>query len=839
MGVLIAAAMLSSASHSQAQTCMPNSTTAPPPGTSVICSGNILNGDGNNGFGDGTQIGLFITVPSGSLVTGTDNGFALSTSNLINNSGAITGINNNGIDAAGPLTVINSGTIDGQGNAGISLSAGALMLNNSGTVNGALFGLSADDIFLANGPGGRITSGDIAIFANNSVIGINEGQIIGTTFAISVQGTAGQTSVNLTNRGMIFGPDGAIFVPNGDVIVNNYGVISSTTLFGGASAIAAVNGNVTVYNEGTIFGGQRGVSAFNGNLSVVNSGTIAGDQFGLFSQGGVTSLVNTGSVSSSMTFGSVAIAGDDVTVVNRGKIIGDTGIAAFNGVANVVNYGTITAGNNPGQSVGVVGPQVFLANYGTISGDTGVIGGPFGGNVVVNSGTIRGAFSSVDFSLSPGGDTLTLLPGSRLIGSVEMGSFNAPSTVNIHTGKDLAWLITFGACGCGGIVENQSIVNFYGKGPYIVVGNQIATLDATAFGLADKNLMDFTGWVSSLLVGRLGETSGGAGPGATAFAAASNPIVDTANAAFASAMPVNAYAANEKGPGALPNSSYTDRNSGLTFWTRGFAGLRNQAGDDVFLASHSYAYGGAVGVDTMVRPDLRLGLFFGAGYAKFEVDKSSQTVETDYFFGGGYGRFDWNAHFFDFAVTLGHSSNDNTRLVANNMAVDGIDTAKSKYDGWFVSPEIAYGIRMPLASDLVLTPVARVRYLTGHFDGYNESGSAQNLVVNARDVQDLEERLELNLTSYKPLFGGVLKITGTVGGVALQRVGDKTVSTVLLGQNLAFATPGDNASWGGYVGLGFDYRASQSVSLFAGIEGMAMDDKSRTGTVKGGARIAF
>jgi len=236
--------------------------------------------------------------------------------------------------------------------------------------------------------------------------------------------------------------------------------------------------------------------------------------------------------------------------------------------------------------------------------------------------------------------------------------------------------------------------------------------------------------------------------------------------------------------------------------------------------------------------DLRLGAFVGAGASREKVELDVQSIDATYVFGGVYGRFDWRTQYLDFALYGGGINNKSTRGIANNTVASGFESATASYGGWFISPEVTYGYRIPVKSVLV-TPRLRVRYVGGELDGFSETGSMQNLTVGRRAINDLEERAEVELSTVHPLAGGTMKALVNFGAIALERLGNPTINTVLLAQSLSFTTPGERNAVGGVLGTGLEYWPMPNVSVFLAGEGTAMSDRSASFAGKGGARVSF
>lgn len=470
----------------------------------------------------------------------------------------------------------------------------------------------------------------------------------------------------------------------------------------------------------------------------------------------------------------------------------------------------------------------FATNSGTVSGSgsgsTAIFTSAFNGgsSTLTNSGRVLN-FGGTAIHFDGGPDTLILSPGSFIVGAIEL--VGTDDAVRVNAGnQNLTFNTLAGATVSGNV-------------PYIVSGNRIVSVDPTGFAVTDRALMDFTRAVSATLGGRASDAAAGGGAGtsgALGFAAH-----DDSSARFDDAF------AQAMGYAKAPDSAVMFKNptmtapDGTTVWAKGFYGQRSQQADGPVLRNVTNFYGGAIGADRLARPDLRLGGFVGGGAIHTSIDFNSGGGVSDIVFAGVYGRKDLGPAFVDFALLGGHTGNRTTRNVNNNLGPDGLEIATASFGGWFFSPEIAAGYRYDFMPGWTLTPAARLRYLAANYDGFTETGSTANLAAGDRTLQNAEERADLTLTHTMLSDVGRFQAGVTAGVLGQQRAGSGNVNAILLGQALAFATPGKSSVGGGYAGLSLDWRTRSGVSLFAAAEYTAMSDSSNTVTGRAGLRYGF
>jgi hypothetical protein len=786
----------------------------------ATCTGTTVNQAGGApgtsagafGYGTGVENNVTVTVIPDASVTGATAGMFFF-SGTVFNSGTIGGPGGPGIITNGVVTVTNSGTISSPGGDGIFAGAGANIIN-SGTIKGA--GGIAGNNFLNLTNTGSIATVGLAINFSGAATVINSGTITSTGGRGIFQNSF-TSNLTVTNSGTITAALDAIWSDHANATVTNSGTISSA---GGHGIVAAFD--VTVTNSGTITANLNAVRSAAANTTVTNSGTITSGADSI--TGLNTTVVNSGLIKS--TFSSVVAGTSSVVVTNSGTIMaaGAGAGVGSNGNVTVANSGTIT---------GVVGIQsqngiVNVVNSGTVAGTTWGILALNGNGNVTNSGVISGFGGTAAIQFAGNPDILTLLPGSTIIGAILLNG--GGDTIDFRGGNHN---LTF---------DTLAGATVTGTTPFVVSGNRAVAIDTTPFAMVDRNLLDFSRAVSSAVPQIEGSftitTAAADSSSALAFA---GPDGDASTLADdVAAIPgLSAYADGSTLPFKSPTAVY---GNGTALWARAFVGERVQDEDGALLETHNRFYGGLIGGGWQARPNLRLGLFVGAGETRSQTDFYGETKST-LVFAGLTGRYSWGASFLRFGLQGGHSKNDSTRNINNNLVAGGIENATASFDGWYVTPEATFGHRFALGAygggAYTLTPSLTVRYLHASLDGYTETGTTAPLTVGDRSADSFEERGQLKLTRTQVFAPTEVLKTSLFGGVlADQRVGDDSVDATLLGQAIPFAIPGDDSVWGGFGGLGLEWRTGR-VTLFASAEYLALSDSSSVISGQGGLRIAF
>jgi outer membrane autotransporter protein len=372
-------------------------------------------------------------------------------------------------NAANTVSVTNSGLIEATatGARGIRFVNSGGILNANITVTNNVGGIiqSQSDAVQSNP---AFTAGTILIdnagIIRSTGLGANNGQAIDLNNIIG-----GGTAVTITNRatGLITAADADAIRAANNTTINNFGQIISNI---GTAANGSVSGNDAidfndVHNTGTVNNFSTGLisSARHGitgslGITVNNSGTIIGnDGSGInidsTTNASITTVTNSGTIiGTAKTADGDGIDVDRLLTLNNYGTIKGLGIASGGSLSEGLAIGGGTVNNYAGgliysdqraitvddSNLGNAFATVDITNAGTIQGASGEaikITSNLS-NTLTNSGTIIG---SVFMGNATGGNfnTVTILPGSKIVGLVDGGSGTADKLVYSKVGLTL------------------------------------------------------------------------------------------------------------------------------------------------------------------------------------------------------------------------------------------------------------------------------------------------------------------------------------------------------------------------------------------------------------------
>jgi hypothetical protein len=545
------------------------------------------------------------------------------------------------------------------------------------------------------------------------------------------------------------------------------------------------SGTSTITSSGTITtSGQYGYGIHSygnsGTTNITNSGTITTgerDSMGIYStsNSGTTNITNSGTITTSGSSGSQGIASNGnsgtANITNSGTITTSGqyshGMYSYNNSATetFTNSGTITTSGSNADGIYLQSNSgtATITNSGTINvTGTGAVGVTLDGGVTfTNSGTISATGSATEAidSTGSGNDTLNLLSGSNITGSIDLGA--GTDTVNITgvngcaTSACMSTSLTF---------ANTENINLSGVPAGVVNGSVAATVDPTGSSVLGVSLSTMTSAVHDVVSQRMART---------------------------------------RAPG-IPAAG-----RGLSSWGQTIGAYRSR-GTEGSAMGHSHSYVGFTGGMEKKVKEGRVGVIAGYASSSVSTKKMSNSTNTNSFFGGIYGDIHLGRQVsLTTSLLGGYEYHDNTRNVRNNLV--GVEAAKSDFSSVFFSPSVTLSSAHPFevaGRSFQLRPSTTAVYTISQYDNYQEKGTTgSNLAVGNRTVQALKIRTQLAVAMALNKHSEFELRSGFV----TRHTDHDDIKASLGSTSFRFAGAGNNSVQGGFVGGSLRLHATENL----------------------------
>lgn len=531
-----------------------------------------------------------------------------------------------------------------------------------------------------------------------------------------------------------------------------------------ANTITASGDAVSITNNGAISttgaGSLRGISSTGTNATIINNGTISNSSTGIvgrgiFSSGTNATISNSGTISSSNSASGIRSTGDNATISNSGTI--STGGSTADGISSAGANSTITHSGT-------------ITTVATATG-AGIRSSGADGTITI-SGSVRASGNSLQAIVGSNNQTLNLMPGATIVGTIDLGG--GTNVVNVFTDS--------GARSSTLTIVNAGNVSAAG-GDGIVVqnGNTVAIVDPTNL-TANRTI--------------LGAVTAGVHQAVSQQLAQANTPQPVQLAALTS----------EPGMRDRPRDSFV--------WARGFGGHKTRDDDGAVLAHESDIYGTVVGYETAIG-DHSIGVLGGASRAAMKTEIASVETRTQSSFTGVYGEYVFGNWALGGTLVAGYEVHDSERKLLDNLA--GSQTALSDYDSYYLSPSVTLARSFALPGGWTLRPSAEVNYTLGYYPGYTETGTtASNLTIDAHTIDVVGGRAQL--AARHIVADGKAAFEYRVGATYTHYGRDAVDLRLGNGATVRHEGAGATSSQGGYGGVNARYDVTENLTLVADAE---------------------
>jgi hypothetical protein len=731
--------------------------------------------------------------------------------NRVTNKGSISTLNAVAIgiySTAADATISNQGTISTEGIAatGIFSSGADATISNQGSITIARD--FAHGIFSSDANATISNQGSISTEADNSA-GIYS---LGDNAAISNQGristlqdnshgiVSSGVNATISNQGTISTEGIAasgIYSDAANATISNQGSIS--TVGANAYGIRSTGANATISNQGsisTVEAEAYGIYSGGNDATISNEGTIStiGEQaHGIASTGINATISNQGSISTVGNYAhGISSTGANATISNQGTIstvgFGTRGIISTGANATISNQGTISTVGDYGTGISSNGANTITSNQGSIS-TVGIFAYGIYSNgenaTINNSGSISasGTDSAAIYSSASANDiTLNLLPGSQIVGRIDLGNDNIDNdTANVYGGSVSANL-TF---------ENTENINLFGTG--VRSGNNVVTVDTTGESTRGVALSSMTSSIHSVIGQRMAQTT---------------PLKPLQVAAL-----------------TLSPGMYFEEHKPAA-WAQAFGGTFDRDAEDSALAyDHDHA-GINFGYEWDVN-QTRVGLMGGVVLSETQTQTASFSSDANNYYVGAYGNRKMNGFHITGSLLAGYGDHENDRLVIDNL--NGFEVAKSDFDSFFISPSLTIASAYTVDDRLELRPSASMSYSMAWLDGYSEQGTTNsNLTIDDRKAKALTAKVQV-AAAYALTTSSEFEFRV---GMNARHTNDDDTKVGIAGSQFKFANAGDESVTGGFAGASIRVVDENNLTLVADMEfGGNSDEDYAAGSV--------
>jgi uncharacterized protein with beta-barrel porin domain len=673
-------------------------------------------------------------------------------------------------------------------------------------------------------PDGLLVTGSVGTLVNTGLISSSSGDGInvqgGSVTSIVNQGVIGSTAIGgsgIANTGTIGSilNAGTVIANSGTAILNSgsIGTITNTSsgLISGQTAIDnTAGGRLTINTAGTIVGPIK--LGANADVLNITGGTIAGAIAGQSGSGDTINFNTTGSFTTggsianvdtlSVNAGAVTIAnpvtGALLFAIQQGAsatLAAPVSATAFNN-SGLLNVGSTTAtinGNYNQTSTGQLGVTVTGSGSGslTVTGTATVAG--HSDAIVVNVATNRNIFGQrynfisagslvvsnigllsvsdndplVDFDVSQIGNQFLL----NAVAPTRAEALSAANNLIFGIGMPAAK-----SAGLGGLAYANGVAIGTALSDLLTFNvlrgndtlyNTLSGLSASQWNqLFNQLVPSFVGRSQALLV----TSMVGAGPWLGA---------------------VERRLSITRGPDGQVSglAAGDDPAPGISAWIHPYGAFSSQDQKDGVAGYNANMYGVALGADTAVRPDVRVGLAIELGNTDVRYNNMLQGNSDSIFTAqlSAYGTWRFADNFFlDGQLTYAHSSFDTTNEIAPLST-----QLKASYGGNTLTGRVGLGY-VWRSDNLSITPLVSLQQYHFGIDSYSTSGGGAAGIdehVNGQTINITQPRIGSSV-SYRFVYPGAYTVIPEMHLYYMHNFGDdhSTINGSFVASGSSFQT---------------------------------------------------